>query len=196
MSSLQKHDQSLHPSNRNASFSELQLFERPIFRDARGSFAELWCESESSAAGLPIFLQDNVARSRRGVVRGLHFQNPRPQAKLVTVVVGEVFDVAVDVRVGSPTFGHWAAYRLSADNGRQLYIPVGFAHAYQTVSDSSVVVYKCSDVYSPDDEHTIRWDDNDLAIDWPIRDAIISPRDATAPCLRELRTEALPRIAS
>jgi dTDP-4-dehydrorhamnose 3,5-epimerase len=171
---------------------ELRLFDRPVFRDARGSFAELWRE-RSDDAGLPRFVQDNVARSHRAVVRGLHFQNPRPQAKLVTVVVGEVFDVAVDVRIGSPTFGHWAAYTLSERNGGQLYIPPGFAHAYQTTSDESVVVYKCSDFYSLDDELAIRWDDDAIGIDWPIPNAVLSPRDASAPLLRDILTERLPR---
>jgi dTDP-4-dehydrorhamnose 3,5-epimerase len=172
----------------------LRLIERPVFQDPRGSFAEVWREEESLAAGLPRFVQDNVARSRRGVVRGLHFQNPRPQAKLVTVALGEIFDVAVDVRVGSPTFGRWAGFDLSETNGRQLFIPPGFAHAYQTVSDASVVIYKCSDFYSPENEHTVRWNDDDIAIDWPIADAILSPRDATAPPLRALVPELLPHI--
>jgi dTDP-4-dehydrorhamnose 3,5-epimerase len=191
-------DRAIRVPNRHlrgpVAFPELKLLERAVFRDARGTFAEVWREEESLAAGLPHFVQDNVARSRRGVVRGLHFQNPRPQAKLVTVAVGEIFDVAVDVRLGSPTFGHWAGYELSEANGRQLYIPPGFAHAYQTVSDVSVVVYKCSDFYSPEDERTVRWDDEDIAIDWPIGDAIVSPRDAKAPRLRDILPELLPQI--
>lgn len=173
---------------------ELQLFERLVFRDSRGSFAELWREQVATDAGLPRFVQDNVARSRRGVVRGLHFQQPRAQAKLVSVAYGEVFDVAVDVRVGSPTFGRWAAFTLSDTNGRQLYVPPGFAHAYQTTSDTSILVYKCSDIYSPDDERTVRWDDPDLGIAWPVHDAIISPRDAIAPLLRDMSPDSLPRI--
>ena len=176
------------------AFSEVNVLERPVFRDARGSFAELWREEDSIAAGLPRFVQDNVASSRRGVVRGLHFQNPKAQAKLVTVPVGEIFDVAVDVRIGSPTFGQWAAFSLSEANGLQLYIPPGFAHAYQTISDVSVVVYKCSDFYSPDDERTIRWNDDDIAIDWPIAGAIVSARDAGAPLLRDMLPEWLPQI--
>jgi dTDP-4-dehydrorhamnose 3,5-epimerase len=174
---------------------ELLLFERPVYRDTRGTFTELWREDASrEAAGLPRFVQDNAAHSRRSVVRGLHFQNPHPQGKLVSVAIGEVFDVAVDIRVGSPTFGRWAAYVLSEANGRQLYIPPGFAHAYQTVSDVSVVVYKCSDFYSPDDEHTVRWNDSSIAIDWPMRDAVVSPRDASAPLLRDMLAEWLPQL--
>jgi dTDP-4-dehydrorhamnose 3,5-epimerase len=178
-----------------AVLPEVQLFERPVYRDTRGTFTELWREDAMpESAGLPRFVQDNAAHSRRGVVRGLHFQNPRPQGKLVSVAVGEVFDVAVDVRMGSPTFGRWAAYLLSEANGRQLYIPPGFAHAYQTVSDVSVVVYKCSDFYSPDDERAIRWNDASIAIEWPIRDAVVSPRDASAPLLRDMLYEWLPQL--
>ena len=174
---------------------ELRLFERPVYADTRGTFSELWREDAArEEAGLPRFVQDNAAHSRRGVVRGLHFQNPRPQAKLVSVAIGEVFDVAVDVRLGSPTFGRWSAYVLSESNGRQLYIPPGFAHAYQTVSDVSVVVYKCSDFYSPDDERAIRWNDPSIAIEWPITHAIISPRDAAAPLLRDMLSEWLPQL--
>jgi dTDP-4-dehydrorhamnose 3,5-epimerase len=112
----------------------------------------------------------------------------------VTVIEGEIFDVAVDVRTGSPTFGHWAAFTLSGSNGRQLYVPAGFAHGYQTVSDASVVMYKCSDFYSPDDERAVRWDDDDLGIRWPIQEALVSPRDAAAPRLRELPADWLPSI--
>jgi dTDP-4-dehydrorhamnose 3,5-epimerase len=174
---------------------ELRLFERPVHRDTRGTFTELWREDAMlESDGLPRFVQDNAAHSRRGVVRGLHFQNPRPQGKLVSVAVGEVFDVAVDVRMGSATFGRWAAYLLSELNGRQLYIPPGFAHAYQTVSDVSVVVYKCSDFYSPDDERAIRWNDASIAIEWPIRDAVVSSRDASAPLLRDMLHEWLPQL--
>jgi len=177
-----------------AAFPEVKLLDQPVFRDTRGAFAEVWREDDERAADLPRFVQDNIARSVRGVVRGLHFQNPRPQAKLVTVALGEIFDVAVDVRVASPTFGRWTAYRLDGSSGRQLYIPAGFAHAYQTLSDVSVVLYKCSDIYSPDDERTVRWDDSDIAIDWPIRDAIVSDRDAAAPRLRDVLQESLPHL--
>jgi dTDP-4-dehydrorhamnose 3,5-epimerase len=173
---------------------ELRLFERPVFRDSRGAFAELWREQDAPYTDLPRFVQDNVARSRCGVVRGLHFQNPRSQAKLVSIAIGEVFDVAVDVRVGSPTFGRWSAYMLSEANGRQLYIPPGFAHAYQTTSDVSVVIYKCSDFYSPDDERCVRWDDPQIGIEWPIPNAVVSTRDAAAPLLRDMLAEWLPQI--
>lgn len=177
-----------------AALSGVRLVERHVFRDGRGAFSELWRADEAEVEGFPRFVQDNVATSRRGVVRGLHFQNPRGQAKLVTVAVGDIFDVAVDLRAGSRTFGRWAAYRLSESSGQQLYLPAGFAHGYQTISDWSVVIYKCSDVYSPDDEQTVRWNDDDLGIDWPIREAVLSPRDATAPLLRDIPTERLPQV--
>jgi len=177
-----------------AILPDVQLLERQVFRDTRGSFTETWRDQSDTTAVLPRFVQDNAARSRRGVIRGLHFQNPHGQAKLVTVVVGEVFDVVVDVRVGSPTFGRWAAYTLSETNGYQLYVPPGYAHGYQTVSDVSVVLYKCSDFYSPDDEHSVRWDDDELAIAWPIREPLLSPRDALAPVLRDMLSDHFPQI--
>lgn len=176
------------------SLPDLKLFERRIAADARGTFAELWREADARAAGLPSFVQDNVAHSRRGVIRGLHFQHPHAQAKLVAVIAGEVFDVAVDVRVGSPTFGRWAGFTLSEANGRQLFIPPGFAHGYQTISEISVVVYKCSDYYSPHAEWTVRWDDDALAVAWPIPDAAVSARDRDAPLLREVVPERLPQF--
>ncbi len=184
------------PDNRDGGtrLPELRVLEQNVFRDTRGTFAELWRNDDARAPGLPDFVQDNLARSRRGVVRGLHFQNPRAQAKLVTAIEGEIFDVAVDVRAGSPTFGRWAAFTLSGSNGRQLYVPAGFAHGYQTVSDVSVVMYKCTDFYSPDDERAVRWDDEDLAIPWPVRDPVVSARDGAARRLRELLPEWLPSI--
>lgn len=181
-------------SRARMTLPEVKLLDQPVFRDARGAFAEVWRAADERAADLPRFVQDNIARSVRGVVRGLHFQNPRPQAKLVTVALGEIFDVAVDVRMGSPTFGRWTAYRLSDSSGCQLYIPPGFAHAYQTLSDVSVVMYKCSAIYSPDDERVVRWDDSDIAIDWPIRNAIVSDRDGTASRLRDILPELLPQL--
>lgn len=184
------------PGNRDegSPLPELRVLEQAVYQDTRGTFAELWRNDDVRALGLPAFVQDNLARSRRGVVRGLHFQNPRAQAKLVTAIEGEIYDVAVDVRAGSPTYGRWAAFTLSGSNGRQLYVPAGFAHGYQTVSEVSVVMYKCSDFYSPDDERVVRWDDADLAISWPIRDALVSARDAAAPLLRDLLPDSLPRM--
>lgn len=172
----------------------LKLFERRVERDGRGLFAELWRDEDGQAAGLPPFVQDNIARSRRGVVRGMHFQNPHSQAKLVTVVFGEIFDVAVDVRVGSPTFGRWSAVKLLESKGQQLFIPPGFAHGYQTTSESSLVVYKCSDYYAREHERVVRWNDHAVGIQWPIPDAIVSARDANAPLLTDLLPEWLPQL--
>ncbi len=177
-----------------AAIPDVRLFDRRVARDARGFFSELWRDNDAQAAGLPPFVQDNVAKSSRGVVRGLHFQHPSAQAKLVSVPSGEVFDVVVDVRVGSPTFGRWCGYTLSEENGRQLFVPPGFAHGYQTTSEVSVVVYKCSAYYAPEHERTLRWNDPELAISWPIVDAVVSARDAAARPLRQLPADWLPRL--
>ena len=176
---------------------EVLVIEPTVHSDSRGFFFESYHSERYSSSGIKgCFVQDNHSRSIRNTVRGLHLQVSHPQAKLIRVLVGEIFDVAVDVRVGSPTFGRWAAFTLSGSNGRQLYIPAGFAHGYQTVSDVSVVMYKCSNFYSPDDERVVRWDDDDLAIPWPIRDAVLSARDAAAWRLRDLLAEWLPSIDS
>ena len=170
------------------------LLEPRIFRDARGSFLEAWQRDRYAAEGLPRdFVQDNVSRSFRGVVRGLHLQNPQAQGKLVSVLFGEVFDVAVDVRVGSPTFGRWLGATLSAENGRQLFLPEGFAHGFMVTSAEAVFHYKCTRPYSPADELTVRWDDPDLAIEWPAETPVLSDRDAAAPRLRDIPSDRLPR---
>jgi dTDP-4-dehydrorhamnose 3,5-epimerase len=138
-------------------------------------------------------VQDNVAFSRRDVLRGLHFQYPRPQAKLVSVLQGAVFDVAVDLRRGSATFGRWAGYALSADDGKQLYVPGGFAHGYLVTSDTAVVMYKCTAYYDPPAEVTLAWNDPDVAIDWPLRGPpVLSVKDAAAPRLASLDRDHLP----
>ncbi len=142
------------------------------------------------------FVQDNVSISRHGVLRGLHFQHPRAQAKLVQAVRGEVFDVAVDVRVGSPTFGRAAWTTLSETNHRQLFIPSGFAHGFVVTSDEAIVSYKCSEYYSPGAEHAIRWNDPALAIPWPVAAPILSPKDAAAPLLSAIPRDLLPRVDS
>jgi dTDP-4-dehydrorhamnose 3,5-epimerase len=163
------------------------LIEPTVHRDDRGSFLESFHAERYEAAGITgPFVQDNVSVSRRGVLRGLHFQQPHAQQKLVGVLAGEVFDVAVDVRAGSPTFGRWTSYRLSADNKRQLYVPEGFAHGFLALSDHTVLCYKCSDYYRPDAERVLRWDDPEVAIEWPMHDVILSARDAEAPSLQEL----------
>lgn len=170
----------------------LRLIRPRRFGDARGWFVESWQEARYRDAGLPErFVQDNFSYSARGVLRGLHFQNPNPQGKLVMVLLGEVWDVAVDLRRGSPTFGRWQGVRLSGEEPVQFYVPPGFAHGFVVLSDTALFHYKCTAPYSPADEHSVRWDDPDLAIAWPVRDPVLSARDAAAPRLRDLPPEHL-----
>ena len=165
------------------------IIESRIFRDHRGAFAELWRRAGYAEIGITDdFVQDNVSWSKRGVLRGLHFQEPNAQAKLISTLQGTIFDVAVDVRPDSATFGGWCGVELSADSARQLYIPAGFAHGFVVLSDTAVVNYKCSNYYSPADERTVRWNDPALGIRWPIADPILSERDAAAPLLGEIFT--------
>ena len=171
----------------------LMVITPPVFRDERGDFRELFHASRYAEAGLrEAFVQDNCSRSARHVLRGLHLQHPNQQGKLVTALAGEILDVAVDVRRGSPTFGRWAACALSAENGRQLYIPPGFAHGFVVVSDGAIVCYKCTAAYSAADEVAIRWDDPAIGIAWPVDTPLLSPKDATAPTLAEIPPERLP----
>lgn len=171
---------------------EVLLLEPRVFGDARGSFFESWNGRRYAEAGLPdTFVQDNVSRSVRGILRGLHLQFPHPQGKLVQVLEGEVFDVAVDVRAGSPTFGEHVAVVLSAENRRQLWIPPGFAHGFVVTSGSAIFHYKCTDYYAPAHELSIRWDDPDLAIAWPIREPQLSAKDAAALRLADIPAERL-----
>ncbi|MGQ0560306.1 MAG: dTDP-4-dehydrorhamnose 3,5-epimerase [Gemmatimonadota bacterium] len=160
--------------------------------DERGWFLEFWNPSRSAYPGLPTrFVQDNIAYSKHRVLRGLHFQAPNAQGKLVTVTGGEVFDVAVDVRPESATFGQWVGATLA--EARALYIPPGFAHGYQVISDGAHVLYKSTEFYRPDCEHALAWNDPQLAIDWPLPDPIVSPKDRTAPGLAQTRA-ALERL--
>ena len=170
----------------------LVILEPPVFGDARGFLFESWNEARYRAAGLPErFLQDNVSFSRRGVLRGLHFQHPSAQGKLVTVLVGEVLDVAVDIRHGSPTFGRWAGRTLSAANHRQFYLPPGFAHGFVVRSAEALVLYKCTEYYRPEEEQTLLWNDPDLAIDWGEAEPQLSDRDRRGRRLAELAAEGL-----
>jgi dTDP-4-dehydrorhamnose 3,5-epimerase len=151
------------------------------FSDARGYFFESYHAERYAAAGVVgPFVQDNVSLSRRGVLRGLHLQHPRAQGKLVHVLRGAVWDVAVDVRVGSPTFGRWVGEELSADNGVQLYVPPGFAHGFVVTADEALVAYKCTAYYDPASELALRWDDPDLAVAWPVEPAVVGERDQGA----------------
>lgn len=171
----------------------LMLLQPRVFPDARGWFFETHNErTMRDAAGIETrFVQDNVSRSTRGVVRGLHFQNPQPQVKLVSCVEGEIWDVVVDVRKGSPTFGKWRAFTLSSENHHQLYVPVGLAHGFAVMSDVAIVTYKCSDFYSPGTEAGVIWNDPDLAISWPFESPELSPKDQKYPRLRDLPAEKL-----
>jgi dTDP-4-dehydrorhamnose 3,5-epimerase len=161
-------------------FDEVALFELASHRDDRGELLELYrCD-----VGGPVFVQANFTRSRAGVLRGLHYQLTRPQGKLVTVVRGEVFDVVVDVRRGSPTFRHWFGARLSARNRLQLWSPPGFAHGFVTLEEAEVV-YQMTAAYAPEDQRVVRWDDPELAIAWPVERPLLSPRDGSAPLLAD-----------
>jgi dTDP-4-dehydrorhamnose 3,5-epimerase len=171
------------------------LFEPRVFGDARGHFLETYHQQRYADAGVPgPFVQDNLSRSTRGTLRGLHFQQPHPQGKLVQCVAGAVWDVAVDVRQGSPTFGKWVGVELSADNRRQLWVPEGFAHGFCVLSESADFSYKCTALYSPETERTIRWDDPALAIPWPVTQPLLSAKDAAAPRLSEAKV--LPTYAA
>lgn len=165
------------------------------FTDQRGLFMEAYHEARFREAGITeTFVQDNLSESVRGVLRGLHFQNPTAQGKLVRAIVGRIFDVAVDIRLGSPTFGRWVGVELSAENGEALWIPGGFAHGFCVLGERAVVSYKCTALYSPRAEHGLRWDDPDVGIDWPVSEPLLSPKDARALTLRELESAgALPR---
>jgi len=169
------------------------ILEPKVFRDDRGYFLETWNAARFAAAGLPArFVQDNVSSSRRGVLRGLHFQHPTAQGKLIQALRGAIFDVAVDIRRNSPTFGRWEGVELSEANGRQLYIPEGFAHGFVVTSESALVAYKCTDIYEPKHEGSVRWDDPELAIAWPVESPLLAPKDRDAPRLREIPADRLP----
>ena len=170
----------------------LLIIEPDVFGDHRGFFLESWNQKRYRDAGIDAaFVQDNFSFSQRGTLRGLHFQNPLPQGKLVSVWQGEVFDVAVDIRRGSPTFGRWHGVTISADNKRQFYLPRGFAHGFAVISETALFHYKCTEIYSPQNELGFRWDDPDVGIKWPIALPKLSRRDAEAPYLRELPKEKL-----
>lgn len=170
------------------------ILEPAVFGDERGFFMETYQQDRYAQHGIPEGLvQDNLSYSRRGVLRGLHLQWPHPQGKLVQVFSGEVFDVAVDVRQGSPTYGRWVGARLSGDNKRQFWVPAGFAHGFCVVSSDALFAYKCSDFYHPEAELSVRWDDPDIGIDWPLDVAPdLSPKDAEAALLRDIPTGRFP----
>jgi dTDP-4-dehydrorhamnose 3,5-epimerase len=169
------------------------VLEPQVFGDGRGFFYESFNRDKFAAIGLaPQFVQGNVSSSSRGVLRGLHYQWPRPQGKLVSVLEGEVWDVAVDIRRGSPTFGRWTAAILSAENRRHFWIPEGYAHGFVTLSERALFTYLCTATYDRDADAGIRWNDGDLAIDWPVSTPVLSDKDAKAPFLAEVAQERLP----
>jgi dTDP-4-dehydrorhamnose 3,5-epimerase len=174
---------------RQTVLPEVWLIEPQVLEDSRGMFMETWESRKFAAAGLTVsFVQDNHSSSRRSVLRGLHYQLRQPQGKLVRVVSGEVFDVAVDLRRSSPTFGVWVGEILSASNKRMLWIPPGFAHGFMALSDHAQFVYKCTDFYDRASERTLRWDDPDVGIDWPIpggMEPILSDKDRAGASLKE-----------
>ena len=168
-----------------------------VFRDPRGWFQEIWNPARIGARpDFPAaFVQDNVSVSRPGVIRGLHYQYPRGQGKLVSVLTGTILDIAVDIRVGSPTFGRWVAVELTAGDGRQIYLSEGCAHGFAVRGDvPATVLYKCTTAYDPGGEWGVRWDDPRLAIDWGVKDPILSDKDRRAPLLAEVPPERLPRF--
>lgn len=163
------------------------LFELGHFPDARGSFMELYQCERYAAAGLDApFVQDNLVVSKRGVLRGLHFQNPHPQGKLISVLRGATFSVAVDVRRSSPTFGLWVSVALSDENRRQLWVPPGFAHGYVAMADEVVMLYKVTARWHPESERTLRWDDPAVGVEWPVEAPLLSPKDASGLSLSQL----------
>ena len=169
------------------------VLEPQVFGDDRGFFYESFNRDKLAAIGLaPEFVQGNVSSSTRGVLRGLHYQWPKPQGKLVSVLEGEVWDVAVDIRRGSPTFGRWTAAVLSAENKRHFWIPGGFAHGFVTLSERALFTYLCTATYDRDADAGIRWNDGDLAIDWPASAPLLSDKDAKAPFLADVAQERLP----
>lgn len=164
---------------------EIMIIEPEIYKDDRGFFSELYHKEKFERAGInALFVQDNRSRSCKGTIRGLHYQIGRPQGKLIWVLSGRLFDVAVDIRRGSPNFGKWLGTTLSDEDKTGIYIPPNFAHGFCVLSEEAEVFYKCTDLYAPEFERCIRWDDPDLGIDWPVRTPVLSEKDLAAPLLR------------
>ena len=173
------------------------VVEPKVFGDDRGFFVETWNSERYAEAGLPArFVQDNLSLSSRRVLRGLHLQHPSAQGKLVYVLAGTIVDAAVDVRVGSPTFGRSVTAVLSGENKHQIWVPEGFAHGYCVTSASALVAYKCTELYRPEHELGVAWDDPDIAIAWPLSDVTLSPRDKAFPRLRDIPKARLPAYSA
>jgi dTDP-4-dehydrorhamnose 3,5-epimerase len=172
------------------------LIEPQVFEDTRGAFFETYHREKFAALGIDVtFVQQNQSVTRKGILRGLHYQLKHPQAKLCRVIAGEVFDVAVDIRVGSPTFGRFTGMVLSAANRRQAFIPRGFAHGFIVRSETAEFIYQCDDLYHPGDEYGVLWNDPALAINWGADAPELAPRDASYPRLSAIASELLPRCA-
>lgn len=172
---------------------EVLLIKPTVFGDERGFFMETFHAQRYAEAGMPPFVQDNLSRSGHGILRGLHLQSPHSQGKLVNVLEGEVFDVAVDVRVGSPTFGQWVGMALSAQDHYQLYVPPGFAHGFCVTSDHALFAYKCTELYHPEHEVGVAFDDPALAIPWPVKDPKVSDKDKGHGPLAKIDPSRLPK---
>jgi len=175
--------------------SEVLILEPKVFQDDRGYFLETWNKTRYEKIGVPVhFVQDNISLSKRGILRGLHFQYPQSQGKLIQVLLGEVLDVVVDIRVGSPTYRQWIGEVISESNHRQMYVPPGFAHGYCVISDKALFSYKCTDFYNPATEHGIIWNDPEIGIEWPTEQPVLSPKDKAYPRLKDLEPENLPQF--
>ena len=169
----------------NTNIDEVKIIEPKICSDSRGYFFEAFQSNIFNDNGITeTFVQDNEVQSKQGVLRGLHYQLKKPQGKLVRVITGSIIDVAVDVRLGSPTFSQYQLVKLTAENRKMFYIPPGFAHGYLVLSNNSIVIYKCTNTYDPDDEYGIKWDDNEIGINWKNKDPILSKRDENLPLLK------------
>jgi dTDP-4-dehydrorhamnose 3,5-epimerase len=169
------------------------IIQPKVYGDARGYFMETYSSDRYKEAGITeTFVQDNLSQSQQGILRGLHFQKPMEQGKLVQVLVGEVFDVAVDIRYGSATFGQWEAVVLNAENKKQFYVPPGFAHGFVVTSREALFMYKCTDLYNPAGECSIAWNDPDLDIPWPVDSPLLSEKDKNGRLLKDLNKSELP----
>jgi dTDP-4-dehydrorhamnose 3,5-epimerase len=175
------------------SLKDVLIIEPDVFNDRRGFFMETFHQEKYRELGInATFVQDNLSSSVRGTLRGLHYQHPHDQTKLIQVLTGEVFDVVVDIRHGSPTFGKWTGLKLDAQSWRQLYVPEGFAHGFCVLSERAIMAYKCTDFYAPDDEGGIIWSDPDIGINWPVTDPLLSEKDSRYPLLKDIPPDHLP----
>ena len=175
------------------TFPDIFLIEPDVFKDTRGFFMETYNQRKYAEAGIDqVFVQDNYSHSKYGILRGLHYQLKNAQGKLVFVITGEIFDIVVDIRIGSPRFGQLFGTYLSAENRRQIFVPEGYAHGFIVLSESADVIYKCTDFHTPGDEYGIFWADPTIGIDWPIRNPVLSDKDSKNPKLKEIPEELLP----